>query len=188
MPELRTQESARSVRDVSPAIIDAATLRGYRQDLTVSKFLSVLSPSLHSQVGGQTLGGDSILPLTITFSRVMRVSTKDGASSAPTIKKSAMSLHVAEVAIVVVTVILEGVDPLKEDVAHKVVDRVFLINDHVNADIVGGIITSLRSVGGKLVVLNWHNWLILTLLLLTVLLILHLLLLFFCLFHCAITR
>ena len=29
-----------------PAVIDAATLRGYRQDLAVSKFLSGLSPTL----------------------------------------------------------------------------------------------------------------------------------------------
>jgi len=29
-----------------PAVTDAATLRRYRQDLTVSKFLSGLSPSL----------------------------------------------------------------------------------------------------------------------------------------------
>ena len=32
------------------AVIDAATLREYRQDLTVSKFLYDLSPSLQSQV------------------------------------------------------------------------------------------------------------------------------------------
>jgi len=29
-----------------PVVTDAATLRGYRQDLAVSKFLSGLSPSL----------------------------------------------------------------------------------------------------------------------------------------------
>ena len=47
---------------------DAATLRGYRRDLTVSKFLSVLSPTFRSQICGQILGGDSILMLTVTFS------------------------------------------------------------------------------------------------------------------------
>ena len=31
-----------------PAVTDAATLRGYSQDLAVSKFLSGLSPSLRS--------------------------------------------------------------------------------------------------------------------------------------------
>ena len=31
-----------------PVVTDAATLRGYRQDLAVSKFLSGLSPSLRS--------------------------------------------------------------------------------------------------------------------------------------------
>jgi len=35
-----------------PALTDVATLRGYRQDLAVSKFLSDLSPSLRSQVWG----------------------------------------------------------------------------------------------------------------------------------------
>jgi len=33
-----------------PAVTDASTLRGYRQDLEVSKFLSELSHSLRSQV------------------------------------------------------------------------------------------------------------------------------------------
>ena len=33
-----------------PTITDAMTLRGYRQDLAVSKFLSGLSPTLRSQV------------------------------------------------------------------------------------------------------------------------------------------
>jgi len=41
-----------------PAITDAATLRGYCQDLTVSKFLSGFSPSLRSQVRGQILRGE----------------------------------------------------------------------------------------------------------------------------------
>jgi len=39
-----------------PAVTDVATLRGYRQDLVVSKFLSGLSPTLRSQVRGQILG------------------------------------------------------------------------------------------------------------------------------------
>ena len=51
----------------------ATTLRGYRQDLAVSKFLSGLSPTLRSQMRGRILGGDSIPALTATFSRVMRV-------------------------------------------------------------------------------------------------------------------
>jgi len=57
------------------SVTDAATLRGYNQDLAVSKFLSDLSPTLRSQVRGQILRGDSILSLTVIFSRVMRVST-----------------------------------------------------------------------------------------------------------------
>ena len=39
---------------------------------------------------GQILGGDSILTLTVTFSRIMRVSTGTDVSSAPSIKQSAM--------------------------------------------------------------------------------------------------
>jgi len=54
-----------------PTVTDAATLRGYRQDQAVSKFLSGLSPTLRSQVCGQILGEKSILTLTATFSRVM---------------------------------------------------------------------------------------------------------------------
>jgi len=38
------------------AVTDAATLRGYHQDLTVSKFLSGLCPTLRSQERGQILG------------------------------------------------------------------------------------------------------------------------------------
>ena len=33
-----------------PIVIDAATQKGYHQDLTVSKFMSDLSPTLISQV------------------------------------------------------------------------------------------------------------------------------------------
>ena len=73
-----------------PTVTDAATLRGYRQDQAVSKFLSGLSPTLRSQVCGQILGEKSILTLTATFSRVMRVSTGSEVSSAPTIEQSVM--------------------------------------------------------------------------------------------------
>ena len=69
-----------------PSVTDAVTLKGYRQDLTVSKFLSGLTPTLQSQVRGQILGGDSILTLTVTFSRVMRVSTRADVFSAPSIE------------------------------------------------------------------------------------------------------
>jgi len=64
-----------------PAVTNTATLRGYRQDLTVSKFLSGLSPTLRSQVRDQILGEDSIPTLTATFSRVMCVSTGADVSS-----------------------------------------------------------------------------------------------------------
>jgi len=73
-----------------PSVTDAATLRGYRQDLAVSKFLSDLSATLRSQVRGQILGGDSILTLTVTFSRVMRVSTGADIFSAHSIEQFVM--------------------------------------------------------------------------------------------------
>jgi len=73
-----------------PSVTNAATLRGYRQDLAVSKFLSGLSPTLRSQVRGQILGGDSIPTLTATFSRVMRVSIGADVSSAHFIEQSVM--------------------------------------------------------------------------------------------------
>ena len=58
----------------------------------MSKFLSDLSATLRSQVRGQILGGDSIPTLTVTFSRVMRVSLGAGVdvSSAPFIEQYAM--------------------------------------------------------------------------------------------------
>ena len=56
----------------------------------MSKFLSGMSLTLRSQVRGQILGGDNILTLTVTFSRVMRVSTGAAVSSAPSIEQSAM--------------------------------------------------------------------------------------------------
>ena len=74
--------------------------------------------------------------------------------------------------VAVVIVILEDMDPLEEDVAHMVVDIVVLTKDHVNTDIVGEIITSLRSAERNLIALNNHNWLILILLSLVILLML----------------
>jgi len=73
-----------------PDVTDAATLREYCQDLTVSKYMSGLSPSLRSQVRGQILGGDSIITLTVNFSRVMRISTRADVSYAPSIEQSVM--------------------------------------------------------------------------------------------------
>jgi len=71
-------------------VTDVTTLRRYHQDLAVLKFLSGLSPSPHSQVREQILGGDIIPTLSVTFSRVMRVLTGDYVSYAPTIEQSAM--------------------------------------------------------------------------------------------------
>jgi len=74
-----------------PAVTDAATLRGYRQDLAVSKFLSSLNPSLRSQVRGQIMEGDNIHTLTATFSRVMHISVGADVTTAPSIEQSAMA-------------------------------------------------------------------------------------------------
>jgi len=73
-----------------PAVTDAATLKGYRQDLVVLKFLSGLGPTLRSQVWDQILRGDSIPTLIATFSRIMRVFTCLDVSSAPSIEQFAM--------------------------------------------------------------------------------------------------
>ena len=67
-----------------PAITDAVTLRGC-QDLAILKFLFNLSPGT-----SQILGGDNILTLTVTFSRVVRVSTGADVSPTPSIKQSVM--------------------------------------------------------------------------------------------------
>jgi len=53
-----------------PSVTDVVTLRGYHQDLAVSKFLSGLSTTLRSRMRGPIIG-DSIPTLTTTFSRVM---------------------------------------------------------------------------------------------------------------------
>ena len=72
------------------AVTDVVTLRGYFQDLTVSKFLSDLSLTLRSQIRGQILGGNSILTLTTTFSRVMWVLIGADVFSALSIEQSVM--------------------------------------------------------------------------------------------------
>ena len=63
----------------------ATTLRGYRQDLAVSKFLSGLSRTLRSQVRDHIL--ERVPALTSTFLRVIRVSTRFDVSSAPSIEQ-----------------------------------------------------------------------------------------------------
>ena len=73
-----------------PAVTDTTTLRRYRQELAVSKFLSSLILSIRSQVRGHILKVDKIPTLTTTFSRVMRVSTGIDMSPTPFIKQSVM--------------------------------------------------------------------------------------------------
>ena len=72
-----------------PAVTNATTLRGYHQDLAVSKFLFSLS-LLRYQVRDQILGGNSIPILTTTFSRVMRVFTGVDVSPTLSIEQLAM--------------------------------------------------------------------------------------------------
>jgi len=59
-------------------------------DLTVSKFLSGLSPSWRSQARGQILGGDSIPTMTTTFFRVMRMSSGADVSPVSFVEQSTM--------------------------------------------------------------------------------------------------
>ena len=73
------------------------------------------------------------------------------------------SPDVAEI-VVVVVILEEDVDSLEGNMAHLVIDRVALIRDPGNVSIVTGIITYLRNSGRNLIVLNGHNWLVLTLL------------------------
>ena len=88
----------------------------------------------------------------------MCASTRDGVTSASTIEQSA--------------IVSErdrghdrgrsrdfegGLESLVGGVAHMVVDRVALINDHVNANIVGEIITRLRSAWRNLIAMNGHS-------------------------------
>ena len=74
-----------------PVVTDIATLRGYRQDLAMSKFLSGLSQSFRSQVRGQILERDNIPILTATFSKFMRVSTGVDVTIAPSIEQFVMA-------------------------------------------------------------------------------------------------
>jgi len=73
-----------------PVVTNVATLRGYRQDLAMLESLSGLSPAFRSQVCSQILGGDSIPMLTVTYSRVIRVSTGTDVSFASSIDQSVM--------------------------------------------------------------------------------------------------
>ena len=145
-----------------PTVTDAATLRRYRQDLAISKFLFGLSPTLRSQTRGQILGGDSIPALTVTFSRVMRVSTKSEVLSAPSIEQCAMISSLTEV----VATILENedVNSLEVDVDLMEADKVPLRKALGNVGIVDVSNTSPKCVRRNLIDLSGHNYLILILL------------------------
>lgn len=62
-------------------VIDLNTLRQYRQDLVIIKFLSSLGSSLVIQVSGQILAGDNIPLLMAAHSRVLRISTESTTSA-----------------------------------------------------------------------------------------------------------
>jgi len=148
-----------------PAVTDASTLRGFHQDLAMSKFVSGLSPSLRSQMRSQILGGDSIY-CAATFSRVMRVFTGADVSPAPSVEQFAMASERGRG---------RGHDRdfrgrvSFEDVNPMVAGKVALIRGPDNESIARGISISLRSAGRSLVALNGHNRLILTFLHLVVL-------------------
>ena len=119
---------------------------------------------------GQILRGHSIPFLTVTFSKVMHVSTGADMSPAPSIEQSAMIFERDRG---------RGRDrdrDLEEDVAHlevivvlMVVDRLLVIRGSCNVSIAKEITTSLRSAKRSLVALNRHNWLMLILLPLVIL-------------------
>jgi len=67
--------------------------RGGIVKISVSKFLSTLSPSLRSQVRGQILRENNISILTVTFSRVMCVSTGADVITASSIEQSVMAFE-----------------------------------------------------------------------------------------------
>ena len=92
-----------------PSVTDATTLKGYRQDLTVSKFLSGLSLTLRSPVRGQILG-DNIPTLNVTFSRVMRVSLGQMFSLHLPLSSLPWFLNVVVVVVVTAAAILEEED------------------------------------------------------------------------------
>jgi len=133
-----------------PFVTNAATLRGYPQDLAVSKFLSGLSLTLQSKVWGQILGGDSIPTLTATFSRVMRVSTGADVFSAPSIEQSVMVSGHGRGHGRAAILEDEDEDLLEVDVARMEADRMPLTKALGNAGIVDAVITSLRSVGSSI--------------------------------------
>ena len=85
------------------------------------------------------------------------MSTGADVSHAPSVKQSVMVSGHTKVMVMVVVVFLEDMAHLKEDVDPMVVGRVAVIRGPDNVSIVGGIIISLRSVGGSLDVLNGHN-------------------------------
>jgi len=101
-----------------PVVTNAATLRGYHQDLAVSKFLFGLSPTVRFQVRCQILGGDNIPMLIVTFSRVMRVSTGAG-----------YPLHCLWFSLPCTLDVIEVVVVTLEDIAHLARDTMFLVDD-----------------------------------------------------------
>ena len=149
-------------------VTDASTLRGYRQDLAVSKFLSSLSLSLCSQVRGQMLE-------EIIFSHWLLLSSK------LCVYPLELMCHLHH--------LLNNL-PWSPDVAEVVsrpwfwrtwliwrwswllwCDRVVLIRPPDNVSIMGGII-SLKNIRRNLITMNGHSWLMLTLLSLVTLLML----------------
>ena len=116
------------------------------------------------------MGGDNILTLTTIFFRVLRVSNGDSVSSAPTIEQSVM-----------ISERDRDRGHGRDFGGHKSFERGHgsYGGRQSGSDKgprkcrhMGGIITSIRSVGRNLVTLNGYDWLILTLLPLVILLML----------------
>ena len=93
---------------------------------------------------GQILGGDSILTLTSTFSRVMRVSTGSDVSSAPSIEQYAIISGRGRGCVTILGD--EDVNPyVNVDLIEA--ERVPLRKAHDNIGIVDVVITSPKSAG-----------------------------------------
>jgi len=100
----------------------------------------------------------------------MRVSTRAGVFSAPSIEQSVMIFGRGHGRVMAVILEDEYVDLLEVDMARMEADRVPLRKDPDNAGTVDTVITSLRSAGRNLVDLSGHSFLSLILLLLVALL------------------
>ena len=63
-------------------------MREYRKELAITIFLTALDPKIFAQIRGKILRADSVPSLSLTFSRVLQISTT---TPAPTSDQSAIA-------------------------------------------------------------------------------------------------